>query len=143
MKDTMSVPAGARLNYCVAVLNALHAMGVSSVKVVNAVNGVVAKAEVIKHDATLGAPTVTKETKKRESVTRYVSSEKMTVEAPTCVVTRFDKWATLIGVAAKFSHFDKVSIPEEFTRWLMKFAPEPLNATPENTEEFAAHTGEQ
>lgn len=108
-----------RLNLIPCVREALVAMGISSVQVVNAINGILEEAKRTKHVAKLGAGRVTK---KAYSVTE---SESSTWQLPKCIVTTFDAWHSKLEAADKVAPMtEAVPIPVVFHDWLNKFKVE-------------------
>lgn len=127
-----------RLNLCTSVRLALSNMGVSTVAVVNAINGVIGQAKCTKHVAKLGAGSVTKKT---YGVTE---SESKKWELPKCIVTTFDAWHSKIEAADKVAPMtEALVIPEMFKDWLLKFKTSEPTPEPSNAEDFANHIGEQ
>ncbi len=105
-----------RINLVECVRLALGDMGVSSVSVVNAINGVLAEAEKAGHKAKLGAGSVSKKAYK------VVESNSITWALPRCVVTTFDAWHSKIEAADKVAPMTgAIAIPELFKEWLLKF----------------------
>jgi hypothetical protein len=105
-----------RLNLVVSVRLALIDMGVSSVRVVNAINGVIGEAKLEKHTSKLGAGTVSK---RGYSVTE---AENKKWVLPRCIVTTFDSWHSAIERADKIAPMtEATAIPVLFHEWLKKF----------------------
>lgn len=106
------------MNLCAPVRVALGKMGVSTVIVINAINGVLGQATLDKRGE-LKAGRTTKGSESKPSVYKVTESGNVWT-TPACVVTRFDTWHGKIEAANKYSPFDCVSIPEEFEAWLIK-----------------------
>ena len=132
-----------RENLIPCVRKALAAMGVSTVNVVNAINGELAQAECIKHDAAMGDGKTSKGTKTKESAYTVTERESAKWKLKPSIVTAFDTWHCLLAKADNFAWIDTVTIPECFIPWLMKFSSKPLQAEPSRKEDFATHVGEQ
>ena len=105
-----------RINLVSCVRAALIEQGISTVKVVDAVNSAIGGLEAIKATDKLGAGSVTK---KAYKVTHAVSTQyggKITMPL------LFDAWHSKIEAACKVAVFDTVGIPAVFKDWLAKMA---------------------
>lgn len=109
-----------RFNLCSAVRNALQEQGISTVRVVDAVNAALADTEVVSTEGKLGDGKVTKATKNQPSwfkVTETVSIKRRgTVSAPLL----FDAWHSAVAKAEKIASFEAIELPDVFADWLAK-----------------------
>ena len=129
-----------RLSLCPCVRMALEDLSISTVSVVNAINGVLAKSKLVdgSFEAGLKDGKTTKGTKEKDPVYKVWESSKAQWTLPVCVVTRFDTWHCMIEKASKYAFIGKIQLPDEFLPWLLKFQslPNP-QAEPAHKEDFA------
>lgn len=116
-----------RLNLCDCVRLSVLQMGVSTVAVVNAINGVIGEAKLAKPaELKMGAGRVTKS---KYNVSGSVS---LKWQLPKCVVTTFDAWHSAIEKADKVAPMtEPVPIPKMFHEWLLKFKTTGADEEPE------------
>lgn len=119
--------AAKRLNLCVPVRSALVNSGISTVKVVNAVNAALGALDVKGSDSKTGDGKVSKEGYKVTvtDTTKYAG--------PKCDPLVFDAWHSAIARAYKVAEFECVDLPTGLTPWLESMkaespAPEPAKA---------------
>jgi predicted small secreted protein len=106
-----------RLNLCTPVRLALIAMGVSTVKTVNAVNAALGQLKSVKDEAKLGGSSIQAK-KETFSVTETESHKYQGKITPPLY---FDAWHTAIDKANKLAAFESVDIPKCFREWLANF----------------------
>lgn len=112
-----------RINLILPVRQALIDAGISTVRVVNAVNAELGALEATGGTLKLGSGTVTK---KAYRVTETVSTK---FEGRKTVPLVFDAWHSKLEAAFKVARFETVGLPVVCKEWLEK-----MKATPEEQE---------
>lgn len=130
-----------RLNLCLPVRLTLIAMGVSTVKVTNAVNGELNRLTVVKAEAKLGAGSAKTPKNKAHRFT-VTETQSVKYEGKLTLPLLFDAWHSKVEAANKLAPFDSIGIPKCFVEWLGKFKADAETATADTEANALAGAGD-